>query len=184
MGLEYIPRFCIAPLRPALGAKAAAAGTRSHCPRGTYGNSRDTYGKMWQAVDDVMRMVLLGLAIEVMSCGSPPAAACVEIKVHTAGAFKQLLVALVPDSERATGHKVTVQNDPVGALTKRIAGGEAFALAVLTPKAVDDLAKEGKFVAGSRANLARVGVGVVVKDGTPKPDVASVAAFKQSLLPP
>jgi molybdate transport system substrate-binding protein len=53
---------------------------------------------------------------------------------------------------------------------------------VLTPKAVDDLAKEGKFVAGSRANLARVAVGVVVKDGTPKPDIGSVAAFKQALL--
>ncbi len=53
---------------------------------------------------------------------------------------------------------------------------------MLTPKAVDDLAKEGKFVAGSRANLARVAVGVVVKDGTPKPDIGSVAAFKQALL--
>jgi len=75
-----------------------------------------------------------------------------------------------------------VANDTVGALTKRIAGGEAFDVAVLTPKAVDDLAKEGKFVAGSRANLARVGVGVVVKDGTPKPDISSVASFKQALL--
>ena len=129
-----------------------------------------------------MRIVLLGLAMVLMAAGAPRAAAGAEIKVLTAGAFKQVLLALVPDFERATGHKVTVQNDTVGALTKRIAGGEAFDLAVLTPKAVDDLAKEGKFVAGSRANLARVGVGVVVKDGTPKPDVASVAAFKQALL--
>jgi len=133
-------------------------------------------------MEDVMRTVLLGLAMVLMAAGAPRAAAGAEIKVLTAGAFKQVLLALVPDFERATGHKVTVQNDTVGALTKRIAGGEAFDLAVLTPKAVDDLAKEGKFVAGSRANLARVGVGVVVKDGTPKPDVASVAAFKQALL--
>ena len=129
-----------------------------------------------------MRTVLLGLAMVLMAAGAPRAAAGAEIKVLTAGAFKQVLLALVPDFERATGHKVTVQNDTVGALTKRIAGGEAFDLAVLTPKAVDDLAKEGKFVAGSRANLARVGVGVVVKDGTPKPDIGSVAAFKQALL--
>ena len=129
-----------------------------------------------------MRTVLLGLAMVLMAAGAPRAAAGAEIKVLTAGAFKQVLLALVPDFERATGHKVTVQNDTVGALTKRIAGGEAFDLAVLTPKAVDDLAKEGKFVAGSRANLAHVGVGVVVKDGTPKPDIGSVAAFKQALL--
>ncbi len=129
-----------------------------------------------------MRTVLLGFAMVLMAAGTPRAAAGAEIKVLTAGAFKQVLLALVPDFERATGHKVTVQNDTVGALTKRIEGGEAFDLAVLTPKAVDDLAKEGKFVAASRANLARVAVGVVVKDGTPKPDIGSVAAFKQALL--
>ena len=129
-----------------------------------------------------MRIVLLGLAMVVMAAGAPRGAAGAEIKVLTAGAFKQVLLALLPDFERASGHKVTVANDTVGALTKRIAGGEVFDLAVLTPKAVDDLAKEGKFVAGSRASLARVGVGVVVKDGTPKPDISSVAAFKQALL--
>jgi molybdate transport system substrate-binding protein len=133
-------------------------------------------------MEDVMRIVLLGLAMVVMAAGAPRGAAGAEIKVLTAGAFKQVLLALVPDFERTSGHKVTVDNDTVGALTKRIAGGEAFDLAVLTPKAVEDLAKEGKFAAGSRANLARVGIGVVVKDGTPKPDISSVAAFKQALL--
>ena len=129
-----------------------------------------------------MRIVLLGLAMVLMATGAPRGAAGAEIKVLTAGAFKQVLLALLPDFERTSGHKVTVENDTVGALTKRIAGGEAFDLAVLTPKAVDDLAKEGKFAAGSRANLARVGVGVVVKDGTPKPDISSVTAFKLALL--
>ena len=129
-----------------------------------------------------MRIVLLGLAMVLMAAGAPRGAAGAEIKVLTAGAFKQVLLALLPDFERTSGHKVTVENDTVGALTKRIEGGEAFDLAVLTPKAVDDLAKEGKFAAGSRANLARVGIGVVVKDGTPKPDIGSVAAFKQALL--
>src|SRR6516162_5904182 len=182
MRLEYIPKYCIAPLRREPSAKAADAGTRSHCPRSTYGNPRDTYAKMWQAMEDVMRTVLLGLAMVLMAAGAPRAAAGAEIKVLTAGAFKQVLLALVPDFERATGHKVTVQNDTVSSTALRIEGGEAFDLAVLTPKAVDDLAKEGKFVAGSRANLARVAVGVVVKDGTPKPDIGSVAAFKQALL--
>src|SRR5262252_2641299 len=123
---------------------------------------------MWQAMEEAMQIMLLGLAMVVMGAGaSRPAAA--EIKVLTAGAFKQVLLALLPDFERTTGHKVSVENDTVGALSKRIEGGEAFDLAVLTPKAVDDLAKAGKFAPGSRANLARVGVGVVVKDGTPKP---------------
>lgn len=130
-----------------------------------------------------MRMTLLGLTVlSIAAMGAAREAAAVEIKVLTAGAFKQVLLALVPDFEKQTGHKVTVENDTVGALTKRIEGGEVFDVAVLTPRAVDDLAAKGKFAAGSRQNLARVGVGVVVREGTPKPDISSVDAFKKSLL--
>ena len=114
-----------------------------------------------------MRILAMGVAMVLMAAGAPRAAAAAEIKVLTAGAFKQVVLALLPDFERTTGHKVTVQNDTVGALSKRIEGGEAFDLAVLTPAAVNDLSSKGKFVAGSRVNLARVGVGVMVKDGTP-----------------
>src|SRR5712691_13431951 len=119
-----------------------------------------------------MRMTMLGLAIALTAAAAPRAGAA-EIKVLTAGAFKQVLLALVPDFEKQTGHKVTVENDTVGALTKRIEAGEIFDLAVMTPAAVNDLASKGKLVAGSRHNLARVGVGVVVKAGTPKPDIGS-----------
>jgi molybdate transport system substrate-binding protein len=130
-----------------------------------------------------MRMTLLvGLAAVLMAAGAPGGAAAAEIKVLTAGAFKQVVLALVPDFERQTGHKVTVENDTVGALTKRIEGGEGFDVAVLTPAAISDLASKGKFVPGSGKNLARVGIGVVVKDGAPKPDISSVEAFKKALL--
>jgi molybdate transport system substrate-binding protein len=127
-------------------------------------------------------MTLLGPAAVLMAAGAPRDAGAAEIKVLTAGAFKQVVLALVPDFEKQTGHKVTVENETVGALTKRIESGEGFDLAVLTPGAVDNLTGKGKFAAGSRTNLARVGVGVVVKDGTPKPDISSVDAFKKSLL--
>ncbi len=129
-----------------------------------------------------MRTSVFSLAMVLIAAGAPGGAAAADVKVLTAGAFKQVLLALVPDFEKQTGHKVTVENDTVGALSKRIAGGEAFDLAVLTPAAVNDLSGKGKFVAGSRVNLARVGVGVVVKDGTPKPDISSVEAFKRALL--
>jgi molybdate transport system substrate-binding protein len=126
--------------------------------------------------------MLVGIAMVLVGAGAARPAVAAEIKVLTAGAFKQVLLALLPDFERTSGHKVTVQNDTVGALTKRIEGGETFDLAVLTPAAVDALASKGNLDAGSRANLARVGIGVVVKEGAPKPDIGSVAAFKQALL--
>ena len=58
----------------------------------------------------------------------PPASAA-EIKVLTAGAYKQVVLALVPDFEKQTGHKVIVDNGTAGELKKRIEGGEAFDLA-------------------------------------------------------
>jgi molybdate transport system substrate-binding protein len=133
-------------------------------------------------MEEAMRTMLVGIAIVLIGAGPARPAAAAEIKVLTAGAFKQVLLALVPDFERTSGNKVIVDNDTVGALTKRIEGGETFDVAVLTPAAVDALANKGKLVAGSRANLARVGVGVVVKEGAAKPDIGSVDAFKRALL--
>src|ERR1700726_3316446 len=100
-------------------------------------------------MEEAMKMTLLGLAAALMAAGAPPGAAAAEIKGLTAGGFKQVVLALVPDFEKQTGHKVTVENDTVGALTKRIESGETFDLAVLTPAAVNDLSGKGKLVAGS-----------------------------------
>ncbi|MBN9049835.1 MAG: substrate-binding domain-containing protein [Rhizobiales bacterium] len=115
-----------------------------------------------------------------LALAQPGAAA--ELKVLSAGAFKQVVLALVPDFERQTGHKVTVDNDTAGGLTKRIEAGEVFDVAVITPRAVDDLIAKGKIVPGSRIALATVGIGVVVKEGAPRPDISTLEAFKNALL--
>ncbi len=125
------------------------------------------------------RAALIAAALSVTGLSQANAA---EIKVLTAGAFKQVVMALVPDFEKQTGHKVTVDNGTAGQLKKRIEDGEAFDVAVITPAVVDELAAKGKIAAGSRVNLASVGVGVVVKEGAPKPDVSTVEAFKRALL--
>lgn len=109
-------------------------------------------------------------------------AAAAEIKVLTTGAFKQVVVALVPEFEKATGHKVVLDNGTVGQLQKRVDSGESFDVLVLSPKGIEDYVKSGKIAAGSNANLAKVGVGVIVKEGAPKPDISSVDAFKTALL--
>jgi molybdate transport system substrate-binding protein len=106
----------------------------------------------------------------------------VEIKMLHAGAITQVVRAVVPEFERKTGHKVALHRDTAGALAKLIEGGEPFDLALLTPEAIDKLSAKGRFVPGSRTNIARVGVGVVVKEGTPLLKIDSVEAFKQALL--
>jgi molybdate transport system substrate-binding protein len=92
------------------------------------------------------------------------------------------VLALVLDFEKQTGHKVVVDNGTTGQLKKRIEGGEAFDLLVITPAVVDEMIASGKLVAGSHVNLASVGVGVVVKAGAPKPDIGTVEKFKEALL--
>jgi molybdate transport system substrate-binding protein len=109
-------------------------------------------------------------------------ASAAEIKVLTAGAFKPVVTALVPEFEKQTGHKVTVENDTAGALTKRVEGGEAFDLLVLTPSALAALTKSGKVAEGSTKLLARVAIGVAVKKGAIAPDISTVAAFQSALL--
>ncbi len=123
-----------------------------------------------------------GLVAAVFGMASLSPANAAEIKVLSAGAFKQVVVALVPAFEKQTGHKVTVDNGTAGELKKRIEGGEAFDVAVITPAVVDELTAKGKIAPGSKVALASVGVGVVVKEGAPKPDVSSVDAFKRALL--
>ena len=109
-------------------------------------------------------------------------ASAADIKVLTAGAFKPVITALVPEFEKQTGHKVTVENDTAGALTKRISGGEAFDLVVITPGALTELTKAGKVAEGSTKPLARVAIGVAVKKGALLPDISSVAAFQNTLF--
>jgi molybdate transport system substrate-binding protein len=122
------------------------------------------------------------LVVAAMISGLATAAAAAEIRVMHGGAFTQVIAGIVPDFEKQTGHKVTLERETVGALTKRIEEGRPFDIAILTPGAIEDLAKTGKIAPGSRVNLARVAVGVVVKAGAPKPDISTVEAFKRALI--
>jgi molybdate transport system substrate-binding protein len=105
-----------------------------------------------------------------------------DLKVLTAGAFKPVLVALQTEFEKQTGHRLLVENDTAGGLQKRIAVGESFDLLVITPAALTQLAQQGKILEGSAQRLARVAIGVAVKQGDPSPDISSVANFQRALL--
>ena len=109
--------------------------------------------------------------------------ATASIKIISGGAFKQVLNALAEQYGNASGIGLDLTYRTVGQHLKLIQSGEeTFDVAVLTPEAIDGLIKDGKVVAGSRADLAKTGVGVVVKAGAPLPDIGSVDAFKRTLL--
>jgi molybdate transport system substrate-binding protein len=129
----------------------------------------------------MLRRLLPFLYLTTLGIVAPEAQAAT-IKVLTGGAFKQVVLALVPGFEARTGHKVEVLNDTAGALQKRIAGGEAFDLAVITPAVLKPLATQGHVVESSITPLARVAIGIAVKSGAPVPAIATVDEFKQAVL--
>ena len=64
----------------------------------------------------------------------------------------------------------------------RINAGEPFDIALVSPKAVDDLEQQGKLVKGASLNLGRTGLALVGHKGSARPDISSVDAFKRTLL--
>lgn len=111
-----------------------------------------------------------------------PSAVAGEVKVLSAGAMREVVLALAPPFEKETGHRMTVESGSAGALARRIAGGESFDVVVIPEPPLEKLAESGKVDGRSRVALAKIGIGVVVKAGVPVPDVASVDAFKRALV--
>ena len=115
------------------------------------------------------------------------AAAADEIRVVTSGAFTAAYLELVPQFERASGHKVvTAFGASIGpapsAIPNRLQRGEPIDVVILAASALDDLIKDGKVAAGSRVDLVRSSIGMAVRAGAPKPDISTLDAFKQTLL--
>jgi molybdate transport system substrate-binding protein len=104
-----------------------------------------------------------------------------EITAFVTGAARRAYETLAPQFERATGHKLVSQFDLPPNLVKKIDAGEPFDVIILSYD-VESLIKQGKVVANSRTVFGRIGVGVAVRQGAPKPDFSTVEAFKRSLL--
>jgi len=95
---------------------------------------------------------------------------------------KSVLLELIPSFERARDTKLAVTWGSTHALLKDLESGVGGDVAILTAEAIDDLIKQGKVKPGSRVDLARSGIGVAVRKGAKRPDIASPEALKRALL--
>jgi molybdate transport system substrate-binding protein len=107
-----------------------------------------------------------------------------ELKVFSAGAVRAIVTELAQAFRQETGHTVTLSFGTVGVTRGKLASGEPVDVVIMTDVAIDDVAKQGAVVPGSRADLARTGMGVGVREGAPKPDIATSEAFRQTHLSP
>ena len=105
-----------------------------------------------------------------------------EIKVMMSAAFREAYLELVPQFERASEHKVVTIQAPTIDMMTRLKGGETVDLVIMAGASIGELIKDGKIVPGSRADLAKSGIGVAVRQGAPKPDIGSADALKRALL--
>jgi molybdate transport system substrate-binding protein len=128
-----------------------------------------------------MRIETLLGAIALAATISGPVQAA-EIKVLSSNATKTLLEDLGPMFERASGHKVTLGFGTSQQVAKRIDAGEIADLVVITPEAIEQLTKQGKVVPGTQVEVARSLVGIGVRNGAPRPDIATPDALRKTLL--
>jgi molybdate transport system substrate-binding protein len=115
------------------------------------------------------------------------AASAADVHVMISAGFYKVYAELGPAFERASGHRlVTTRGPSMGdspeAIPTRLARGESADAVILDGGAADELGKRGMVRPASKVELARSLIGMVVREGAPKPDIGSVEAFRKTLL--
>ena len=122
---------------------------------------------------------MLGLILAILPMTDLRAA---ELKMLAGGSMAGLLNELAPQFERASGHKLVIHFDSSPNLIKQAASGAPFDLGLVPNDVMKDPMARARFAAGPTTDVARVGYGVAVRAGTPKPDISTTAALKKTLL--
>ncbi len=110
-----------------------------------------------------------------------------QLKVIISGGFAPAYREVLPEFERTTGITVTTASgasqgtgpDTIGAMLRR---GETADLVILNRQGLAELTAEGKIVAGTDVDLAETLIGIAIRAGSPKPDIRTVDAFRQTVL--
>ena len=117
----------------------------------------------------------------------PLAALAADVHVMISAGFFHVYSQLGPAFEKETGHHlVTVRGPSLGdspeAIPARLARGEAADLAIMDGASADELARRGLLDPNTKTVLALSQIGMVVKEGAPKPDISTVEALRKALL--
>jgi molybdate transport system substrate-binding protein len=110
-----------------------------------------------------------------------------ELTVMTSGGFTAAYKQLGPKYAAQSGDTlVTVLGPSMGkapeAIPNRLARGEHADVVIMVGYALDELIRQGKVDPASRVELADSRIGMVVKQGQPKPEIGTPDQLKQTLL--
>lgn len=128
-----------------------------------------------------MGKFILGALLAVLV--TPVMAQAAEINVLTPGVvYNAGILDLAADYTKQTGIKVTVKADGMGTIVNDVKKGTPIADVIVLPVAfMDGMETEGSIVAGSRADLGRVPIGLAVKKGAPHPDISTPGKLAAAL---
>jgi molybdate transport system substrate-binding protein len=120
---------------------------------------------------------LAGLAIVLAS-----AAKADDLVILSAAAVRPALVQLPATFEKASGHRVSVTFGNATAINTKVVAGERVDIVILPPRQLTALIQDGHLLAGGRADLGIVRLGVAVRAGSAAMAVGTPDDFKQALL--
>jgi molybdate transport system substrate-binding protein len=133
----------------------------------------------------VTHLLLIGIRAILVAAATglaATAANAAELKVISAGAVRSVIGGMIEEYARTSGHKFSFVVGPTGMLRSIIASGEAADLVIVSAPLMEELEKTGKLTAGSRVDLGRIGMGVVIRDGARAPKITTAEELKQTLI--
>jgi molybdate transport system substrate-binding protein len=101
-------------------------------------------------------------------------ASAAEFRIMTTGAPRKAVDFVMERFGKETEHTATFVQDTAGGVRRRIEDGETTDVIVATPDVLTALERAGKVQSGTRVDFATTGVGIGIKDGLPKPAIATV----------
>jgi molybdate transport system substrate-binding protein len=124
--------------------------------------------------------LLIAIFLSAMMAASPAGAA--ELNIVAAGAVRGIIASMIDDYSRQSGLKFNLIVGPTGQLRDAIASGKPTDLVIVSAPLMAEMENSGRIAPGSRIDLGRVGLGVVVREGTPSPDISTPEAVKTALI--
>jgi molybdate transport system substrate-binding protein len=118
----------------------------------------------------------------ILSISQGTAAQTSEVHVLASNGIKAVVEDLRAQAEHAIGHAITVEYRPTANLKQEIEAGAPFDVVIVTAESVGQLSKEGKTLGGEGTPISRVGVGIGIRKGAPRPDISTPEALKRALL--
>jgi molybdate transport system substrate-binding protein len=104
-----------------------------------------------------------------------------ELQVIAGGGIATPLNEAAAQFEGTTGHKLVIRYGTTPELIK-MATSTPFDLGVVPQDVMKNAAARAHFAPGPVLDVARVGIGVAVRAGSPKPDISTAEALKETLL--